>query len=541
MRSYAISFSLYFIIAILGISWFHVYKTFHLGPIEGLSDNYKNVKAILVVNSYSKTSNKISFKAKLIALENESIRSPINVECYIDSSDYLILHPKDTIQALINLNKSRSPKNKYAFDYARYLSFEHVHYQAWISKIDRKIINQNYSWIEKISIQFRQKALDILSQKLNEDRNAIAAAILLGDRSRLNKDIQKQFANSGAIHVLAVSGLHVGIVIMVLSWLLKWMPNDHQFLSNVRNLIILFCIALYALLTGMAPPVIRSTLIFALLISGKIINRQSNSLNLLAGAALIMLLFNPFNLFKLSFQLSFIAVSSILIFYPKISKLYHPHFLIDKYIWSLIAMSISAQILIIPISLFYFHQFPIYFIISSVAVIILATFLILLGAGVIFLSLWGINIQLLDSAFSWVSQSMLDITSEVNALPNSVIKVMWYSSPHFVLLFMAIISISVFLYKKSVHQIYFSLSCIISFLTLSVFTLFNQKSQVTFSDYEKDEKISDVIIGQRAYQIHDKVLTDQKTLFITKDFRHAHGVKEVITDRDALLKIIAKK
>lgn len=527
-RPLILSYSIYAAILIIGAIWFNTYQYHQAKQIVNYDNiSNKKVKAIMVPTDFPKTNNKVRFRAKLIGIENEALSIPIQVEAYIDSSEYNDINPLDTVYAVLTLNRTASPSNNYAFDYSKFLRLDKIYYQAWVSDIIIVKPIKEYLGIDRITIDLRNKALIILKEKLSGDRYSIASALLLGHRNSINKDLQKQFANSGAIHVLAVSGLHVGIVIGVISLLFFWVPKSHDGLINFRNIFILVVVIFYALITGLAAPVVRSSLIFGLLLTGRLFQKKAYSLNLLAGAAFIMLLVNPYQLFMLSFQLSFMAVSSIIVFYPIISKWYRPRSFIDKYIWTLTAMSISAQVFILPLSLFYFHQFPVYFILSSIAAISIATVMIPVGGLVIILAFFNIDIQYLDLLLNWLSQSMYDVTFYFDQIPFTVIKSIWFSPIHLVLLSMGILSFAIYAYVKRFNWILMSLTCMLSLSLLCCYNLISQKHQVALSNYERDEGITDIIIGQKAYEITNKSLSAQKLLFVTRDYRHANGVQEV--------------
>lgn len=187
---------------------------------------------------------------------------------------------------------------------------------------------------------------------------------------------KKLFTKTGVIHVLAVSGLHVGIIYLFLSWILKLKRN--QVNAAWKIILLIFILFLYAMITGFSPSVSRAVLMFSFMRIGELFGKKVHTLNALAFSAFIILIYNPTELFQLGFQLSYFAVLSIVIFYPAIyGLLFFKNTILDK-LWSLTAVTLAAQIGTFPWALYVFHQFPVYFILSNWVTIPLSTLLVLL-------------------------------------------------------------------------------------------------------------------------------------------------------------------
>jgi len=204
---------------------------------------------------------------------------------------------------------------------------------------------------------------------------SVLSALTLGYKNDLDYKIQQSYASTGAIHVLAVSGLHVGIVFVIISYFLKFLGKK-TLARIVRFVISVLLIWFFAFLTGGSPSVLRASLMFSFIALGQVLKRTGSIYNSIFASAFFLLLYNPFLLFDLSFQLSYSAVISIVFFQPKIFKLISFKNPILKWVWGLTSVSISAQIGTVPITIFYFHQFPNYFILSNFVVIPLATLVI---------------------------------------------------------------------------------------------------------------------------------------------------------------------
>ena len=213
------------------------------------------------------------------------------------------------------------------------------------------------------------------------------SAITLGEKSILSKDTKNNFSAAGVSHILVVSGMHVGFIFMIISLLYSRLYNRYyRLFVTIFGLVLLW---LYALLTGFAPSVVRASFMFSLMLVFLFTGNKYRVLHALLLSATISLLANPALLFNISFQLSYLAVLSIVVFYKRIY-----HFLqrmVPKFKWrnnilSVIGVTLAAQVFTFPIVMFYFHQFPLFFMISNLCVVLLAPIIFIGGYLLIFTS-----------------------------------------------------------------------------------------------------------------------------------------------------------
>ena len=254
----------------------------------------------------------------------------------------------------------------------------------------------------------RTKLLDRLSESgLDGSVYAVVAAMALGDKSQLTKELKDTYAVSGASHILALSGLHLGIIYTLLSLLLS--RRRWQVVSQVM---IIVCIWLFAFLVGMSASVVRSAVmltVYALLSLG---HRDKMSVNTLAFAAILMLLFNPLSLFDVGFQMSFMAVLAILLFYPLFESVWSQPFLFDhrifKWLWTMLAVSCAAQIGVAPLIAYYFGRFSNYFLLTNLVVVPAATLILYLSLLVLLIpSLAYLLIYIVDALnhlLTWITK-----------------------------------------------------------------------------------------------------------------------------------------
>ncbi|MEJ8803445.1 ComEC/Rec2 family competence protein [Pontibacter sp. H249] len=281
------------------------------------------------------------------------------------------------------------PLNPAQFDYKQYLANKNIYYQHYLQTFQfQKLQNEPGSAVLNFSIQLRRQFDNLLQQRLDQQREyGISSALILGVKDELDNNIRNAYSQTGTMHVLAVSGLHVGLIFSVLMLLLsKFNRNVQQrILSAILTLVILW---LYAFITGLSPSVLRAVLMFSLVTVGMALGRNTNIYNTVSVAALVLLFINPYNLLDVGFQLSFIAVLGIVYLQPRFYKLLEiNNWLLDK-VWALFTVALAAQLATFPLGLFYFHQFPVYFWLANLVVVPLATFVLWSGVAAL--------------AFSWV-------------------------------------------------------------------------------------------------------------------------------------------
>ena len=267
-----------------------------------------------------------------------------------------------------------------------------------ISRLDR---SKTY-FLEK-----RNELLERLSDHgVDGSVYAVVAAMTLGDKSQLTNELRKTYAITGASHILALSGLHLGIIYTLLSLLLsrrRWWI--------VSQVVIIVCIWLYVFLVGMTVSVVRSAVmitVYALLSLG---HRDKMSVNTLAFAAIVMLLFNPLSLFDVGFQMSFMAVLAILLFYPLFEGVWSQSFLMDhrvfKWLWTMLSVSCAAQIGVAPLIVYYFGRFSCFFLLTNLLVVPAATLILYLSLVVLLIpSLAYLLIYIVDALnrlLTWIA------------------------------------------------------------------------------------------------------------------------------------------
>jgi len=282
------------------------------------------------------------------------------------------------------------PLNPNQFDYKNYLEKQYIFHQIFTDKQSLFKISSKTNTIFGFASRLRE-IINLKLKKFNfkKDELAIINALLLGQRQDIDQEIYDNYAKAGAIHILAVSGLHVGIILLFLTFIFKPIEQFKHgiIIKTSLILIILWC---FAIIAGLSASVTRAVTMFSIIAIGLQFKRPTNIYNTLAISMFLLLLIKPMFLFDVGFQLSYAAVFAIVSIYPLLYTLWKPKYiLIDKF-WQVFVVTISAQFGVVPLSLFYFHQFPGLFFLSNLVIVPLLGFI--LGFGIIIILLALLNI-----------------------------------------------------------------------------------------------------------------------------------------------------
>ncbi len=373
-------------------------------------------------------------------------------------------------------------KNPYEFDYKKYLAFHLITKQAFLKagewqKIGNDIPHDNLSlWAATV----QQKVVSIFRRAhLKPDNFSIISALTVGYKDLLSAKTRQSFSQTGAMHVLAVSGLHVGIIYLVLNYFLSFFfKKKRRWIKTILLLLILWS---YALITGFSPSVLRASVMFSFIVIGENLKRPKNIYNTIAASAFLLLLFNPYNLVEIGFWLSYLAVLGIIFLYPKIyGLLYFGKSFFSKVmdkIWSLIVISITAQIATFPIGLYFFHQFPNYFILTNLFVIPLVSVIVYIAMLVLVLAPIPLVFDLVSGVLDYILSFMLGGIRWIQSLPFAFDQDIFITKNQMVLLYLIILSfVLVLIWRKSIPVFAF-LGFLAIFLFTSLYKEFTVKNQ----------------------------------------------------------------
>lgn len=362
------------------------------------------------------------------------------------------------------------PKNPGEYNYKRFLSFHNIWQQAYVSDFSWKNANCNSgNFIMSRSLKLRKYLLDVFQKnELTGDELSVGAALLLGYTNKLDADIISAYSSTGALHVLSVSGLHVAIVYLVFSSMLFFL-DKHKKTRIIKAILLISFLWFYAAITGLSPSVLRAATMFSFIIVAKTFNRHTNIYNTLAASAFLLLLINPYLIMDVGFQLSYLAVAGIVYIQPKIDAWFQIDNWLIAQIWTITSVSIAAQIATFPLGLYYFHQFPNYFLLSNLIVIPISTLILYIGISLFVFSPIPLAAKYISIVFTWLIWILNLSVKWIESLPYSLLQGISISVFETVLLYGLIILFFLFTSTKKYKYLFLSLSfCIFILLSQAI-------------------------------------------------------------------------
>lgn len=429
--------------------------------IETPQEKAKSFKTTIQVNSRadSNTSQIIDYKA-IAYFQKDSISQKLKY------GDRLIINGY--------VNEVKNAGNPHEFDYKQFLAQKGILYQTYVASDKWKLLSENHGDIfTRYAKKMQHGLLNIYkSHNFDSQEFAVVAALTLGYKNELDQETREAYAASGAMHILAVSGLHVGIIYMIINFLLSFLDKNRK-LKPLKAIIIIISLWLFAYISGLSPSVKRSALMFSLITFGGMLDRNSNIYNTISASAFFLLIFNPFNINSVGFLLSYSAVISIVYFQPKIYNIFYvKNWLLDK-LWALLTVSFAAQLGTMPISFLFFHQFPNYFFITNIIVIPLAS-IILYTAIALFAVSWiphiGVFTAFLLKKIVWGLNFSVNF---IESLPYSTTKDIFLSPTEVIIFYILIYIAGLFFIFKEKKYLISSFAIIIVWLGVAGIQKYN--------------------------------------------------------------------
>ena len=363
------------------------------------------------------------------------------VMAYFPKSDSAFaLHYGDLIAIPAPIREVTPPMNPEEFDYRAYLGRKGITGQVYLKDEDWFDLQTNdANPIYAFSYHFRDVLLASLHRSgLNDNEFGVAAAILLGYDDYLADEVRKNYVAAGSMHILCVSGMHVGIIYLLASFLLGFL-NRKKWQKMLKEVLLLALTWFYALIAGLSPSILRASLMISFVIIGEIIRRKGFIINSIAASAFILLCINPNNLFEIGFLLSYAAVMGIVVLQrPIYNLLYVKSKLLDK-AWQITAVALSAQIATIPFTLFYFQQFTTYFWLSNLFMTPIS-FIVVISGMILLLVSWIPYVNTLVGYLVWGAVYVMNwVVAKIESIPYSIIKSLYINDFEFAVLLVALL------------------------------------------------------------------------------------------------------
>lgn len=431
-------------------------------PISIDSDKHSVLK-VQLLEAIGTTEKSIKYEAQLYAAAADSLRSfygcrgmvfvPKGLsENHLSIGDWLYLSGR-----FIPFSEPVSP---FDFDYSNYLRNQRIAFRFLIEDYSYAAAEQSLLQPVLLSAKFKgYLRMKYQDGGLNDSQLAILNALFLGDKSLLSYEQKSSFSDAGAMHLLAVSGLHVGIIYMLLLGIASVFGiRKHNPWATSLIVVMLW---MYAGVTGFSPSVLRASLMFSILEFGRLSNKQTGIFNLLGASMFIILIIEPLSVFNIGFWLSHAAVASIVSFYSRINGWIHFRFPPFRWIWSIIAVSLAAQIGTLPIGIFAFHEFPLYFVITNVLLIPVVTPILLMAVLAAALSFWPFALEFLVPSLGSLLTFMENSAIWIDELPYSSVTnlfIDWWQLPLF---YSSVILLLVYINYRFIHYLKYLLASLV--------------------------------------------------------------------------------
>jgi len=438
------------------------------------------------------------------------------VMAYFPKSDSVFaLRYGDLIAIEAPVGEVSPPKNPEEFDYRTYLMRKGITGQVFLKDTDWIDLQTNKANpLYTISFRFRDRLLASLQRCGVKDKEfGVAAAILLGYDESLADDVRKNYVSAGSMHILCVSGMHVGIIYLLASFLLGFLNRKkwHKLLKNILLLLLIWC---YALIAGLSPSILRSAMMISFVIIGEMIRRKGFIINTIAASAFVLLCVNPYNLFEIGFLLSYVAVLGIVVLQKPIYSLFYlKNKLLDK-AWEITAVALAAQLATMPFTLFYFHQFTTYFWLSNLFMTPIS-FVVVIGGMLLLLVSWIPYVNVLFGYLVWgVIYVMNWLVSWIDSLPFSIIKGLYINEFEFFMLLVAFVLLLMAVAARQRKLLIGMLSAMLLFvfsIVIRVYSIDNQ-SGITFFSLRRHTAVDFVNGGNHILLADSALMADASTV-----------------------------
>ncbi len=498
-----------------------------------------SVKAFsCIVNEAPITKGKnIRFEAEINEVKVGESWKKVKGKCLIYiRRDSLVVFPVygDKLLFTKSPQQVKPPMNPGSFNFESWLNNREIYHQVFLKHdelicVDKDkgnfVLEKAIAWREYLVNAFRRSGI-----KGREE--AVLSALILGQDDEIDPELMQSYSTAGVLHILSVSGMHVGLIYGALCALIKF-PGRKRNLKWLKAGILITCLWFYAMLTGLSPSVLRASMMISFVIVGVGLQRSGNPLNLLSASALsLFLIFSPNLIFSAGFQLSFLAVVGILFLYKPLQSIYTPTTWLGSQIWSILAVSIVAQMATFPLSVYYFHRFPNYFLLANLVVIPLGTFVIFGGIIVLFLSWWNAASLVVGSILSYLVRFLNYCVVELGTLPGASTDALFLSISSLLILYASIIFLALFLLRIKPVLLILALSSLLVFFGVQIAEKYHAMNQCFGIVYHSPKHCYiQFIQGKNVVSFVDSTLANdasQRTR-ISENYLLQHGInKETI-------------
>jgi competence protein ComEC len=395
------------------------------------------------------------------------------------------------------------PANPGEFNYRDFLSRQDIDYQLYVSADNWSILDRNLITLKILALLCRDRLLRAFHHPLFDRRvTSVLSALTLGYKNDLEADTRAAFTRAGVVHVMALSGFNVGILYLMVNFLLGFLPGKRLtgLIRLVLSLVFIWC---FVIITGLSPSVTRAGVMISLLLTGKQINRDASSLNIICASAFLILLVSPLQFLDVGFQLSFAAVLGIVYLQPWLYRLWIPGNIILDKIWILFTVSVAAQMATSPLTLHYFHQFPVFFWITNLYVVPLVTLIIYEAGAYLLLSFIAPVKLAMAHVLDFTVKALLWPLDQLKDFPGAVADGIYVNGFQAGILILILILVLLFLSYRNLAFIKYALTMILVFMAINTLWLWKTSRQHSIIVPKiRNSGILNIISGRKSLVIH---------------------------------------
>ncbi len=398
--------------------------------------------------------------------------------------------------AEFHLNKA--PKNPNQFDYSRYLARQQIYAQMYTDASEIQIGSSARKDLNYYGSRIRNSIITQLqNHQFKKEELSVLVALILGQQQDISKEVLRDYQYAGAVHILSVSGLHVGCIMLFVMAILKPIPN-HKKGTLVKLVITLLFLWSFGILAGLAPSVLRSVTMYSFLAVGLFLKRSVNIYHSLLVSMFVILVVQPSFLFDVGFQLSYLALFFIVWLQPVLASLWEPNHKIVKYFWDIITVSFAAQLGTLPLSIYYFHQFPGLFFVTNLIILPLLSIILAVALVVMILAAFGFVPYYLMKTLEWSIGGLNHIISWIASFEDFIFKDIPLSYSMMLTAYLALIAGLIWMQRPNYKKLRLALLSILIFQGSCWFTKYQTQSTNELIVFHKNKK--SMIIERNAHE-----------------------------------------
>ncbi len=486
------------------------------------------------------------------------IKIPIQIKCIEKNKQWhyaegnAIVYLRNDSNTTFNLGNSlllhstfshvNEPKNPNEFDYKTFLENRNIFHVVYAKTKDVQVFSSTNKKdnLTQFGTHIKAHLVSVLrNSDLSQEAFSICSALLVGYDDEIDSEVMQSFSHSGTLHILSVSGMHTGVLYAILIFIFSLFDKYDRY-KKTKFAFVLCFLCLFVIITGLSPSVLRAALMLGLMLFGKTFYKQGNAYNTLLFSAFLLLLINPYLVKDVGFLLSYCAVGGIMYLYPILAKLYVFDNKIIQWLWTSTLISVSATVFTLPISLYFFHQFPLWFVFSNLLIIPMSM-LLMLGA-VLFLMTYKILIlnQILVYLINKSTSVMLWLAQLTDNPQYGFIDFICFSKTDILFMILIIIACLLTITNKQYKYVLFLCFTVICWLSFSIYTSVEQKQKTEFTVFQiKQKSVFALRVGQTVYIHSDSISPKDYQRYIKPYLLTVSDLRIVNTEAN-VLKVDAK-